>query len=897
MPGWVLLGDALKSNSTFSGRWALTGVAAATLWLAASNAYALGLGRLSVQSALGEALRAEIDVTSLTPEEAGTLRVRVATPEAYRAAGVEYNPVLPATNVELQRRADGRPYLRVTSDRAVQEPFVDVILDISWASGRLVREYTMLFDPPAIARAPAPVPSAPATAPVIAAAPPAAAPAPAPRASRPVAEPRAPAAPVPAAAAPAAAPAPLGADEYKVRQGDTLSRIAGRTQRPGVSLDQMLVSLFQANPDAFVGNNMNRLKSGVVLSVPSADEAKAVTPSEARQLIQAQSADFGAYRQKLAGAVPAARDSGPARQATGTVQTEVQDRKQAAAPAPDKLTLSKGAAGKASAEEQIAKSAEKKDSATRVAELSKNVAELKKLGDEAAKAKPAPGAPAAAPAPASAPVSVAVPVKPPVAAAPAPAPAPAVAAAPAPAPASAAAPAPVVAAAPPAASAAAPAAPASLPTLVALPAASAPASAAVVAAAPAASVAAPPKPAAATPTPAAAPAEEPSFISSLLDDNPMALVGGGLLVALLAGFGVYRFTRRSKKDSGETSFLESRLQPDSFFGASGGQRIDTRDAGGNSSSMSYSLSQLDAIGDVDPVAEADVYLAYGRDLQAEEILKEAMRGNPDRMAIRTKLLEVYAKRRDTKGFELLATQLYALTQGQGEDWAKAQELGLQIDPENPLYQPGGAPAGGSAGSGQMIEPLGASTMPQSVLPSPSQYGASALDTRPAPDAGVDLDLDIGADAPPGPTEPAPLQSTQPLAAAAQDDATLDFGSADLTLPDIAPERASAPAPAPSVEFDLAGISLDLDLPAGEPIAAPAASPSGPTTVPSGFGDSGLSGFDEDDAADPLSRKLELAEEFRQIGDMEGARDLLQEVVSKASGSLKSKAQGMLEQLG
>jgi pilus assembly protein FimV len=177
MPGWVLLGDALKSNSTFSGRWALTGVAAATLWLAASNAYALGLGRLSVQSALGEALRAEIDVTSLTPEEAGTLRVRVAAPEAYRAAGVEYNPVLPATNVELQRRADGRPYLRVTSDRAVQEPFVDVILEISWASGRLVREYTMLFDPPAIARAPAPVPSAPAAAAVIAAAPPAAAPA------------------------------------------------------------------------------------------------------------------------------------------------------------------------------------------------------------------------------------------------------------------------------------------------------------------------------------------------------------------------------------------------------------------------------------------------------------------------------------------------------------------------------------------------------------------------------------------------------------------------------------------------------------------------------------------------------------------------------------------------
>ncbi len=873
----------MKRNSTFSGRLALTGVAAAALWLAASNAYALGLGRLSVQSALGEALRAEIDVTSLTPEEASSLRVRVAPPEAFRAAGVDYNAVLPATQVELQRRGDGRPYLRVTSDRAVQEPFVDVILEISWSTGRLVREYTMLFDPVTTARAPAPAPTAPATAPSIAAAPPAPmAPAPA---RRPAAEPRQAAAPAVTAPAAAASPAPAGIDEYKVRQGDTLSRIAGKTQRAGVSLDQMLVSLYRANPEAFVENNMNRLKAGVVLAVPSADDAKAVSSTEARQVIQAQSADFGAYRQRLAGAVPAAKDTGSTRQAAGKVQTDVQDRKDAAAPAPDKLTLSKGAAAKAGTEEQIAKSGEKKDASTRVAELSKNVAELKKLGAEAAKASvpatvAAPAAPVAAKpavvAAASVPAVVAAPPVKPAASAPV------VAAAPAPV-ASA-----VVAAAP-----AVPAAPASVP--VAAPvvaAASAPASSPVVAAAPAASVA---KPAIPKPAPVVVTQEEPGFLGSLLDDNPLALALGGGLIALLAGFGIYRFTRRSKKDSGETSFLESRLQPDSFFGASGGQRIDTRDAGGNSSSMSYSLSQLDAIGDVDPVAEADVYLAYGRDLQAEEILKEAMRGNPERMAIRTKLLEVYAKRRDTKGFELLATQLYSLTQGQGEDWAKAQELGMQIDPENPLYQPGGAPAGGAAAAGQMVEALGASTMPQSVLPSPSQFNASIIDSTPASGADVDLDLDLGGSAP-GPTEPAPLQTTQSFSSAAPSGNSMDFDApmTDLTLPDIAPsEPAAMPAGSPSVEFDLAGISLDLDLPAG----GAAASPSGPTTVPSGFGESGLSGFDEDDVGDPLSRKLELAEEFRQIGDMEGARDLLQEVVSKASGSLKSKAQGMLEQLG
>ena len=123
---FVQLGDALKRKSTFSGRFALTGVAAAALCLAAPAAWALGLGKLQVQSALGESLRAEIDITSLSPEEASNLRVRVAPPESYKAAGVDYNPILPGTQVALQRRADGRPYLRITSDRGVQEPFVDV---------------------------------------------------------------------------------------------------------------------------------------------------------------------------------------------------------------------------------------------------------------------------------------------------------------------------------------------------------------------------------------------------------------------------------------------------------------------------------------------------------------------------------------------------------------------------------------------------------------------------------------------------------------------------------------------------------------------------------------------------------------------------------------------------
>jgi pilus assembly protein FimV len=848
------LGDALKNRTGHAGRVALNTVALAAMLAASGSTWALGLGRLNVQSALGEALRAEIDITSLSPEEDSSLRVRIAPPDSYRASGVDYNAVLPSTTVTLARRPDGRPYLRVQSDRAVQEPFVDVILELTWSSGRLVREYTLLLDPPqsrvappAMAQAPAapqisaaPQPIAPAPSQGVVVTPPTAPqataptprPAPAPRAATSTAQRASPAAP---------AGAPSGEGEYKVKDGDTLYRIAKSNQRANVSLDQMLVALFRNNPNAFVGDNMNRLKAGAVLNVPSSDQANQVTTADAKEVIRAQSADFGKYRQTLAGNVPTTPAGESSRQATGKVQAAIDDRKQAAAPTPDKLTLSQGAVkpGAGSTEAKVSKEAEKKDAATRVAELAKNIEDLKKVQQgapaataPAAPAAPAPAAPATPPAPA------------PEAKAPTPAPA-----TPPPAPAPA-----VVAQAPTEPPKSEPATPA---VPITPPAASEPAQAAT-------------PPAAPKPAPKAAPpVEEPSMLAALTD-HPMAVPGGIGLAVLLAGLALYRLRGRFRKDNGETSFLESRLQPDSFFGASGGQRVDTRDATGVSSSMSYSLSQLDAIGDVDPVAEADVYLAYGRDLQAEEILKEAMRGNPDRLAIRTKLLEVYAKRRDTKGFELLATQLYALTKGEGDDWLKAQELGRQIDPENPLYKPGGQPAAAVTGDGgRIIEPLGASTMPQSIMPHTSGFSTSGLvdtlsgntDSRPAPD--LDLDLDLG-------TMPHPSSPSR---------------------------REAQPSQPPVV--DLESISLDLNPSASMPLSsgAQAASSAKPTLD---FGDftlpaqpSGHGAFDDND---PLARKLELAEEFRQIGDMEGARDLLEEVVAKAGGALKTKAQSMLDSL-
>ena len=907
----------MKTETKRTGRLALKQIAAAAAMMAIigtmTPASALSLGRLSVQSALGETLKADIDVTSLTPDEAANLRVKVAPPDAYRIAGVDYNPVLPSTSVTLQRRADGTPFLRITSDRPVQEPFVDVILELSWSSGRLLREYTLLFDPPSTAKVPAPTtPAAIAAAPAPARASraePAQAPAMAAADAASRAEARRAAAASAAAdaaskaaarraAAPAPTPSPAPSSDsaqtaegsqYTVRPGDTLSGIATKLQVSGVSLDQMLVGLYQGNSQAFAGNNMNRLRAGAVLNVPSQDKLASIDERQARRTILAQSANFNAYRQRLASAVPEqTRAPESSRKASGDVKAGVEVRTGTENQPKDALKIVPGAPAKsaaAAADEKVIKDRANQELADRRAEAERNRIELNKVL-AASGVKPGASAPGAVlPAPV---VSVAS--------------------------------APAVKASEAIAAVTAPPQVASEP-LIAPPPASAPAVAASMPEAPPVAASRPPLPM----DPVTA--EEPSLLDSL-SENPLLLPGAGLILAILAGLGYYRLRGRGKDEAGVTSFLESRMQPDSFFGASGGQRVDTRDAAasGSPSSMSYSLSQIDAIGDVDPVAEADVYLAYGRDLQAEEILKEAMRANPERLAIRTKLLEVYAKRRDTKGYEMLAGELYGLTGGQGEDWLRAQELGRSIDPENPLYEPGGQPGADLAGN-LPREPLGASTMPQSVVPSPSRFG-TAVGLGAAGVAGAaaaasvpDLDLDAIVDTPapsfaaprvaaPAVDEvdldislPAPMDDLPSVAGgyvsaadtsfvdSRQPDAGPDSGSGMIDfelhdLPDISEPTLSAAAATSASKVDFDGLSLDFDL---NPTQSPA-----PDSIVDEYPVL-LDGTEDD--GDPLARKVDLAKEFLDFGDKESARDMLQDVIEKTdSAELKARAQSMLDGL-
>ncbi len=422
----------------------------------------------------------------------------------------------------------------------------------------------------------------------------------------------------------------------------------------------------------------------------------------------------------------------------------------------------------------------------------------------------------------------------------------------------------------------------------------------------------------------------------------MLPLAGGLL-ALLAGFGIYRMRQRKGGSSVDSSFLESRLQPDSFFGSSGGQRIDTAESVASGSSMVYSPSQLDAAGDVDPVAEADVYLAYGRDLQAEEILKEAMRSTPTRVAIHNKLLEIYAKRRDARAFEVVATEAFGLTQGQGPEWDRACELGKELDPNNPLYQPGGKPITKS-GAVESFVGAGANTMPFASSTMSDSSGAQASGTG---DLDLDLDLDFSLDEEPQPEEhidaaPADrardaamsdmgdLQSTEALTSQAAEtsgpssmsmDFDLDFPSQPDHLQTSVLNATPAPGDAsPAMQaaqdaptFDMSeetpDFGLDMDFP------AEAISPA-PATKASLAGSPELMTFDLNDLSldldspaedthasgegsgqeNPLETKLSLAEEFRAIGDFEGARSLAEEVLAEASGSLKTKAGTFLADL-
>ncbi len=773
---------------------------------------AAGLGQINVFSGLGQPLRAEIQV-SATAQELQSLSARIGSPEAFRQANIGYSPAVGSIRVSVDANAS-RPVIRLSSDRPMNEPFVDLLVELDWATGRLVREYTFLLDPVDVA-APKP-PAARGESPVLA---------------RPL-PPR-----------PAAAPAPAP-DTHAVRRGDTLHRIASATAQPGVTLDQMLVALYRANRDAFDGDNINRLRAGSVLAVPDAATVQAIDAAEARREIRAQAADFEAYRRGLANAAArrAPTEAPAAEQASvGRVLPRVEEQA-AATDGGDQVRVSRSepagsgdTATRLQALEEELTSREKaiEDAHARLAQLEQSVRDMQKLlelqsGTLGQLQRQSDGAPATAPA-ASPPAAAA-------AEAPAAAPAPDGGAESPPAP-------------PPAAAQTAPAAPAQAPV-------------------------APP-----------APPPAPSFIDTLLDDPAVAAGGAGILVLLLAYAGLKARQRRRAAGEGAANagFAADTVGGgQAVFAGTGGQSVDTGASSILHTDFSQAgLSSIDADEGVDPVAEADVYMAYGRDAQAEEILLDALKADPARTAIHLKLLEIYAQRKDARQFETVATELFGLTAGHGRDWEKAAEMGRVLDPGNPLYgeksaaadifaprtEPRPAAAGGAAAAAaaatmaaaghgdetivdggpggeeqaeQLLSSLDFTTSP-AIEPSQSQM----RDTWALPGGLRRFEAERQAG-----NAAEPVVSDEPAAAGAEEsDATINADMIDFDL-DLGEEVAAAApadaaaAPALAGEPAEADAGLEFDLDIGEPEVAPVAEPGAePAAVPAPAGGADLAGLD------------------------------------------------------
>jgi pilus assembly protein FimV len=368
--------------------------------LSCFNAQALSLGRMQVQSFLGESLRAELELRDVSEADAKSFKAEVSPAATFKALGLEYQSAYTELAFNLQLLPEGRAVLKISGSRPVAVNFIELVFDFSWASGRTTRDFTLLIMPPATPGPVAPVAPAVQEAPAPAISTPSAA------APMPAAVP-APATPAPAVQAPKPAAA-KGGSRLTVKAGDTASELAVQAKSVNVSLDQMLLAMLRSNPDAFVANNVNRLLAGAELYVPTPDQAQALDPVEARKTILLQSQDFDAYRQQLANKAKEANVAPAGRTASGKVQSAVKDASPDAA-ATDKLTLSKGAvqAG-GSAEEKLSQERKAKDDAQRLAELSKNIKDLSDLSKNSLPATAPAGsaAPAAASAPAVADASL-----------------------------------------------------------------------------------------------------------------------------------------------------------------------------------------------------------------------------------------------------------------------------------------------------------------------------------------------------------------------------------------------------------------------------------------------------------------------------------------------------------
>ncbi|HTD71940.1 MAG TPA: FimV/HubP family polar landmark protein [Steroidobacteraceae bacterium] len=648
--------------------------------------WALGLGEIHLNSALNEPMNAEIDLIAASPDELGALRAALAPKEAFARYGIDKPPFLATLTFKVGKSKDGRDVLLVRSTESIPEPFVTFLVEVNWARGRLMREYTVLLDPPVYtpgerASSAAPVAAATTQSPGAAAtartrpAPTAASPTPdattaAPKtrssragrsAGRSSSASSATASPTPSSepSPSGEATGPAGDGTYRVAQGDTLTKIA-RSLHAGTrtDIDQTMIAMYRANPDAF-GGNINILRRGSVLRVPGGDEIAALNQSEATSEVHRQ---MEAWRGN-SGAEP----SGHLRLVTPGAGSGTSNSSSDSASSGEAQAL-KGRVK--DLEGQLA-------DAHRLLDLKNNeLSELqRKLGGSTPPA-PAP-APQVATAPTPAPKPAPVETQPSTAQTTPPPPTPVENATPPPAPAPALAPAPT------------------------------------------------PKPVVAKKPP---PADTGSWIDWLQANWWLPL---GVIIALIAGLAISSWRRRQAAGgggSGDFPGLDStditefrdpsariaggRGSDDSFVVEESGEhpRPDFNEPAEHYGETTADLKAPDDtmssesavnLDQGDPLAEADFHMAYGLYDQAADLVRIALEREPDRRDLRLKLLEIYFVWGNKEAFLQTAKSLEATRdRAPAGEWDKIVIMGKQICPDEPLFA---STAGGGRGAGALVD--------------------------------------------------------------------------------------------------------------------------------------------------------------------------------------------------
>ncbi|MGE0859430.1 MAG: FimV/HubP family polar landmark protein [Gammaproteobacteria bacterium] len=687
--------------------------------LASPLALALGLGPLEATSALNEPFKGRIEVLGAKPEDFDTLTVGLAGDEAFARAGIERAGALFQLRFQVSDATDGKDYIAVTSRDPIREPFLNFLLEMNWANGRMLREYTVLLDPPTydpnrrLAATPAP------------AAPVAARPAVAPRVTTPAYTPR------PAAVA-SAAPSVSAGQDIQVGAGDTLWAIA-RSGRPDadVSIQQMMLALLRANPDAFVNGNVNMLRRGAVLRVPGAAAIAGISNAEAVAEIRRQHQVWSEYRGQVA-AAPAAQpmgapaDSGAEPSVPAAAGDEADARLELVAPGdkPAETEPSKpGAAGDegaaAGGDAKLLADEQSDTSARQAGDLNERLAEAEEiinilqrqvnikdqeLATLQARLAELGVKPADIPQPQT--ESGAEPATPPTSES-AVTPGPAAAVAPEPEPETADA-APeadttadvepeidVDAQTPPAAEPAVPAATAGEPELeVEAPAAGFPANLVpkdiadvvpggalgvigllvlVVLALIGSIARAVFKSRAAPSEPVATPVSTTPVAPASGDDTTTVL-GGAAAAATAGADAVDEFSKTlTSFDPMATSPSLPAFDPQATVEASAAE----------------ATVQQAAVPESDPLEEVNVYLAYERFDQAEELVKRVIAQNPDRHEFKLRLLEVYYSSNDRAAYEAAARELHDAVGDSDPLWASAVAMWSEMSPDRALFEEGG----------------------------------------------------------------------------------------------------------------------------------------------------------------------------------------------------------------